>query len=184
MEERCIVIELRTRSAIQHGWRLAAIVLVCGAAIAASRLQSGQPGSGTMSAPGARQHPAPDAARPPLPPIPDARDKVYETDVVRVLYEFVANNSQIARYMPCFCSCGQRHGHESVEACYIKKRGADGSVAWSDHAMQCTICMDVIRMAKQMHERGVPVDTIRRAVEKEYAGSERRTPTPWPPKSH
>ena len=180
-EQEVIVVNLRECSAARKAWRSAGMALILTGVVVAAGLGAQVP---TPSRPGspARQDRRAESARRPLPPIPDVADRVYETDVVRTLYEFVADNSYVARHLPCFCSCGQRHGHTSVETCYIKKRDPDGTLAWSDHAMQCTICMDVIRMGKAMHERGLSMDQIRSEVEKEYARFDRRTPTPWPPK--
>jgi hypothetical protein len=118
-----------------------------------------------------------------LPPLPDPDYKVYPMDVMRPVYHFVAQHADLVRYVPCFCVCGQRYGHRSLEDCYIRNRPPGGSVTWSDHSMGCMICIDVGRRVKTMYERGTPLDVIRHEIEEAFAASKHRTPTPWPPKA-
>jgi hypothetical protein len=159
------------RFAILKTWRFTGLILIAVGALTGAILQSDAL---------ARQR----TATPILPPLPESRDRVHEMEVVRPLYEFVGKHGDIARHLPCFCACGDKFGHESVEQCYISKRAPNGTVTWSAHAMECSICMDVVRIAKRTHENGGSVEQIRAAVEKEYEGFTRRTNTPLPPKSH
>jgi len=116
-----------------------------------------------------------------LPPLPEVDYKVYPMDIMRPVYEFVARHGETARYIPCFCVCGERYGHRSLEDCYIRKRAVDGSIIWTDHAMGCMKCIDGGRRVKALYERGMPLDAIRRQIEKEFSTSKHRTLTPWPP---
>jgi hypothetical protein len=157
--------------AVLKAWRFTGLILVAVCALTGAILHSDAL---------ARQR----TATPILPPLPNSTDRVHEMDVVRELYEFVGTHGDVARHLPCFCACGDKLGHESVEQCYISKRAADGTVTWSPHAMECSICMNVVRIAKRTHESGGSMEQIRAAVEKEYEGFSRRTKTPLPPKSH
>jgi hypothetical protein len=112
----------------------------------------------------------PDPSR--LPPLPDlgfAPPRPIEE--VRAVYRFAALHPEVMRYMPCFCGC-ERSGHQDNEDCFIKARGADGSVEFDPHGFSCAICIDVARDAMRMRNSGADVPAIRKAIELRY-----RTPT-------
>jgi hypothetical protein len=107
-------------------------------------------------------------------------------EVITAAYKFAAEHPEVLSYVPCFCGC-ERSGHRGNEDCFVQKRGANGDVTeWTEHGMECAVCLDVAQQAMQMHASGASVRDIRAAVEKKWAAqaaqSHTHTPTPEPPK--
>jgi hypothetical protein len=121
----------------------------------------------------------PDPAR--LPPLPDLGfPPPRPIEEVRAVYRFAALSPDVMRYMPCFCGC-EHSGHKVNEDCFIKSRGADGSVEFDPHGYSCAICIDVARDAMRMRNSGADVPAIRKAIELRYrTPSGTITPTPAP----
>jgi len=108
-------------------------------------------------------------------------------EVITAAYRFAAEHPEILTYIPCFCGC-ERSGHKGNEDCFVQKRGANGDVTeWTEHGMECTVCIDVATQAQQMFASGASVRDIRAAVEAKYeataAQNHAHTPTPEPPKN-
>jgi hypothetical protein len=107
-------------------------------------------------------------------------------EVITATYRFAAEHPEILSYVPCFCGC-ERSGHRGNEDCFVQRRGANGDVTeWTEHGMECAVCLDVAQQAMQMHASGASVRDIRAAVEKKWsaqaAQSHTHTPTPEPPR--
>ena len=108
-------------------------------------------------------------------------------EVITAAYRFAAEHPEILTYVPCFCGC-ERSGHKGNEDCFVQKRGANGDVTeWTEHGMECTVCIDVATQAEQMFASGASVRDIRAAVEAKWgatsAQNHAHTPTPEPPKN-
>ena len=108
-------------------------------------------------------------------------------EVITAAYRFAAEHPEVLTYVPCFCGCEQR-GHKGNEDCFVHKRGANGDVTeWTEHGMECTVCIDVATQAQQMYASGASVRDIRAAVEAKWgaqgAQNHAHTPTPDPPKN-
>jgi hypothetical protein len=100
-----------------------------------------------------------------LPAYPLARSP----EVITATYRFAAEHPEVLSYIPCFCGC-ERSGHRDNEDCFVQKRGANGDVTeWTEHGMECSVCLDVAQQAMQMHASGASVRDIRAAVEKKWA---------------
>lgn len=123
--------------------------------------------------------PPADAAMPPLPLQAGLIPR--DLEMIREVYMFAARHPEVLEYVPCFCGCETR-GHRRNADCFVRHRNADGTVReWEEHGMACIACVDVGRMAMQMHASGALVTDIRDAIEAAYAGSPLHTPTPAPP---
>lgn len=123
--------------------------------------------------------PPPDAPLPALPLVPNLVPRT--PDVIRSAYAFAARNPEILEYVPCFCGC-ETAGHTGNADCFVAERNADGSVReWDTHGMSCMVCIDVAVQSQQLHASGASVRDIRSAIEANYAGSPRHTPTPAAP---
>jgi hypothetical protein len=107
-----------------------------------------------------------------------------ERDVARA-YEFVIVHPEVSSYLPCFCGCGKREGHSSLDSCFVSRRDAAGRmIARDPHAESCKVCVNVALDASRMIRAGVRLPEIRRRVESTY-GVERSlwTDTPPPPQT-
>lgn len=71
---------------------------------------------------------------------------------VRDAYQFAAANPAPLKNVPCYCGCGAI-GHKSNYDCYIKDVQADGKIVFDQHALGCSLCVDitqdVIRLSKE-----------------------------------
>lgn len=98
-------------------------------------------------------------------------------------YEFVIQHGEVTSYLPCFCGCGKRESHSSLDSCFVTRRDKSGRMVSRDpHAETCKVCIDVAVDAKQMLRDGRTLTEIRSAVESKYAAEYPfRTNTPKVP---
>jgi hypothetical protein len=82
---------------------------------------------------------------------------------VRTAYQFAVTNPDALRNVPCYCGCGAI-GHKSNLACYIKEFGADGKPVFDDHAVGCSICVDIATDVMQMTGEGKSPADIRQQI--------------------
>jgi hypothetical protein len=102
--------------------------------------------------------------------------------MTKAAFEFAARHPEVLRYIPCFCGC-DRGGHKGNHDCFVAGRNAAGQVtAWEPHGIVCEMCIDIGYLARQMHNGGASVASIRQAVEQRYPGAHQHTPTPNPPR--
>jgi hypothetical protein len=87
---------------------------------------------------------------------------------VRTAYQFAATNPDALRNVPCYCGCGAI-GHKSNLACYIKEFGSDGKPIFDDHAMGCSICVDIATDVMQMTGEGKSPTDIRQQIVDTYS---------------
>jgi hypothetical protein len=87
---------------------------------------------------------------------------------VRTAYQFAVANPDALKNVPCYCGCGAI-GHKSNLACYIKAFGADEKPVFDDHAMGCSICVDIATdVMKMTGERKSPAE-IRQQIVSNYS---------------
>jgi len=108
----------------------------------------------------------------------------FERDTARA-YEFVIPHPEVSSYLPCFCGCGKREGHSSLDSCFVSRRDAAGRmIARDPHAETCKVCVNVALDASRMIRAGVGLPEIRRRVEATYAVERSLwTDTPPPPQT-
>jgi Protein of unknown function with PCYCGC motif len=87
---------------------------------------------------------------------------------VRTAYQFAVANPDALQNVPCYCGCGAI-GHKSNLACYIKQVGADGKPVFDDHAMGCSICVDIATDVMKMTGEGKSPATIRQQIVNTYS---------------
>ena len=88
---------------------------------------------------------------------------------VQQAYQFAVANPDVLTQLPCYCGCGPI-GHTSNYACYVAEQNADGSVnSFDNHALGCSICVDITQDAMRMLKDGKTVPEIRVYVDQTYA---------------
>jgi hypothetical protein len=87
---------------------------------------------------------------------------------VRTAYQFAVTNPDALRNVPCYCGCGAI-GHKSNLACYIKEFGADGKPVFDDHAMGCSLCVDIATDVMKMTDEGKSPANIRQQIVTTYS---------------
>ena len=87
---------------------------------------------------------------------------------VRTAYQFAVMNPDALKNVPCYCGCGAI-GHKSNLACYIEEFGADGKPVFDDHAMGCSICVDIATDVMKMTGEGKSPAAIRQQIVDTYS---------------
>ncbi|MFC4075745.1 PCYCGC motif-containing (lipo)protein [Salinithrix halophila] len=95
-------------------------------------------------------------------------------------YRLAYEHSDVLEKMPCFCGCGDTHGHRSNLNCFIKEKQANGKVVWDQMGISCGICIEIAENAVKMKKEGKSMKEIRQIIDEEYGGSGTSTPTPKP----
>jgi hypothetical protein len=87
---------------------------------------------------------------------------------VQEAYRFAAANSEVLEQLPCYCGCGPI-GHTSNYACYISEEKSDGELVFDNHALGCSICVDITQDAMRLLSQGKTVPEIRVYVDDSYS---------------
>lgn len=88
---------------------------------------------------------------------------------VQQAYQFAVANPDVMHELPCYCGCGPI-GHTSNYSCYVAEQNADGSVkTFDNHALGCSICVDITQDAMRMLKEGKTVPEIRAYVDQTYS---------------
>ena len=88
--------------------------------------------------------------------------------VVQAAYQFAVANPDVLTQLPCYCGCGSM-GHTSNYSCYIAGENSDGSLTFDNHALGCSICVDITQDAMRMLDEGKPLTEIRSYVDQTYS---------------
>lgn len=87
---------------------------------------------------------------------------------VREAYQFAGANPEVVRALPCYCGCGNV-GHTSNLDCYIANIGESGTITFDNHALGCTLCVDITQDAMRLLREGRELPAIREYVDARYA---------------
>lgn len=89
-------------------------------------------------------------------------------EAVRLAYQFAAANPEALKNVPCFCGC-QALGHTNNYDCYIQAAPTGGEIIFDEHALGCTICVDITQDVLRMTREGRAPAAIRRAIVNSYS---------------
>jgi hypothetical protein len=87
---------------------------------------------------------------------------------VQESYQFSAANPEIMKDIPCYCGCGDI-GHESNYACYVSSVDDKGSLTFDNHALGCSICVDITQDVMRMLREGKSPQEARTYVDETYS---------------
>jgi len=87
--------------------------------------------------------------------------------MVKEAYQFAAANPEVLRQVPCYCGCGSM-GHTSNYSCYVAGESPDGNLDFDNHAMGCSICVDITQDAIRLLKQGRSAPEIRAYVDDAY----------------
>jgi len=105
----------------------------------------------------------------PMAPVDGMPAEVQSAPVtVQQAYQFASANPDVMTQIPCYCGCGSL-GHTSNYSCYVSSVGADGSITYDNHALGCSICVDITQDAMRMLKDGKTVPEIKAYVDQTYA---------------
>lgn len=104
-----------------------------------------------------------------MAPMSDLPAEVQNAPVtVRESYQFAFANPDALKNVPCFCGCG-KVGHTSNYSCYVKEVKPSGEIVIDQHAMFCSICVDIARDVMKMTRDGKAPTEIRAAIDQTYS---------------
>ena len=87
--------------------------------------------------------------------------------VVQQAYQFAAANPDVMKGIPCYCGCGSI-GHTSNYACYVQGSDSQGRLSFDDHALGCSLCVDITQYAMRLLKQGKSVQEIKAYVDSSY----------------
>ena len=87
---------------------------------------------------------------------------------VQQAYQFAVANPDILSQLPCYCGCGGM-GHGSNYACYVAGLNEDGTVQYDNHAIGCSICVDITLDTMRLLDEGQSTAEIKAYVDSTYA---------------
>jgi hypothetical protein len=87
---------------------------------------------------------------------------------VQAAYQFNAANPEVMKHIPCYCGCGDI-GHTSNYDCYISHVDASGVITFDNHALGCSICVDITQDVMRMMRDGKSPQDARAYVDATYA---------------
>ena len=101
----------------------------------------------------------------------------YVTGETREVYEWAKTpeGNDLLEQIPCYCGC-RYEGHLHSRHCFWRD---DGS--FDKHGITSSVCLDIGRKAREMHEEGADICEIRNAIDEFYApNAHLGTETPMP----
>ncbi len=87
--------------------------------------------------------------------------------VVQQAYQFAAANPEVMKGIPCYCGCGSI-GHTSNYSCYVSSVDAQGRITFDQHALGCSLCVNITQDAMRLLKEGKTVPEIKAYVDATY----------------
>ena len=87
---------------------------------------------------------------------------------VQQAYQFAAANADLMEQIPCYCGCGDI-GHNSNYDCYVSGTDEKGAITFDNHALGCSICVDITQDVMRMLKDGKSPGDIRTSIDATYA---------------
>ena len=87
---------------------------------------------------------------------------------VQEAYQFNTANPDIMKDIPCYCGCGDI-GHTSNYDCYVSDVDASGKTAFDNHALGCSICVDITQDVMRMLRDGKSPQDARAYIDATYS---------------
>jgi hypothetical protein len=87
---------------------------------------------------------------------------------VQQAYQFASANPDVMKNIPCYCGCGNV-GHTSNYSCYVAGQDDKGNFRWDDHALGCSICVDITQDVMRMLKDGKSPQDARTYVDATYS---------------
>jgi len=87
---------------------------------------------------------------------------------VQAAYQFAAENPDIMKNIPCYCGCGNV-GHTSNYSCYVSQVDDKGKFTFDDHALGCSICVDITQDVMRLLKDGKSPQDARAYVDATYS---------------
>ena len=87
---------------------------------------------------------------------------------VQTAYQFAAANIDVMKNIPCYCGCGNI-GHTSNYSCYVSSVDAKGVITFDNHALGCSICVDITQDVMRLLQDGKSPQEARTYIDTTYS---------------
>lgn len=87
---------------------------------------------------------------------------------VQEAYQFNVANPDVMKNIPCYCGCGSI-GHTSNYDCYISHVDKAGNIMFDNHALGCSICVDITQDVMRMLREGKSPQEARAYIDATYS---------------
>ena len=87
---------------------------------------------------------------------------------VQEAYQFNVANPEIMKEIPCYCGCGNI-GHASNYDCYVSNVDDAGKISFDNHALGCSICVDITQDVMRMLKDGKSPQEARASIDATYS---------------
>ena len=87
---------------------------------------------------------------------------------VQEAYQFASANPEVMKNIPCYCGCGSV-GHTSNYSCYVSKVGDKGKFTFDNHALGCSICVDITQDMMRLLREGKSPQEARAYIDATYS---------------
>jgi uncharacterized protein with PCYCGC motif len=87
---------------------------------------------------------------------------------VQQAYQFAAANPDVMKHIPCYCGCGSI-GHTSNYSCYVSHVDEKGAITFDNHALGCSLCVDITQDTMRLLREGKSVQEIKAYIDATYS---------------
>ena len=87
---------------------------------------------------------------------------------VQEAYQFNVANPDIMQDIPCYCGCGDI-GHTSNYDCYVSNIDDKNNITFDNHALGCSICVDITQDVMRMLRDGKSPQDARVYIDATYS---------------
>lgn len=87
---------------------------------------------------------------------------------VQEAYQFNVANPDVMKNIPCYCGCGAV-GHTSNYDCYVSAIDDAGNISFDNHALGCSICVDITQDVMRMLKDGKTPQEARASIDATYS---------------
>lgn len=87
---------------------------------------------------------------------------------VQTAYQFAAANPTVMKNIPCYCGCGNI-GHTSNYSCYVSNVDDKGNFTFDNHALGCSICVDITQDVMRLLKDGKSPQEARAYIDATYS---------------
>ena len=87
---------------------------------------------------------------------------------VQQAYQFAVANPDLMKHVACYCGCG-KIGHKSNYDCYVSGVDSAGKVTFDQHALGCSICVDITQDAMRQLRQGKSMADISSTIDTTFA---------------
>ena len=87
---------------------------------------------------------------------------------VQQAYQFAVANPDTLEQIPCYCGCGAI-GHSSNYDCYVQNTDTTNGVTFDEHALGCSICVDITQDTMRLMQQGQSTPAIKTYINQTYS---------------